>query len=483
MINRQKDAATTHAKSTLKLISVSAVALLIGIGAAAAQGGSSRQTEHNVEKQKDKELLTPVRPLPRKVGDTSWPEAKPEAQREANERKAAPVRETTGQSLSAQSDKAQQPQPSQNTAQNPPASNNAQQPAQSNTQQAKSNSQPDHASIRLGTDASGKVAINDDQEQQLAKALRKAKPVEVNVGVQIGNAPPQEVRLTAVSADMAQVLPQFLGYAYFATAEQVYIVDVGANRVVAMVPVKLTATVKRDAPSRTTVSNTPAAPAQPEANAATAKREEAPSRATVSNAPAAPAQPETNAATVKREEASSRTTVSNAPAPAAPPEAKAATVKREEAPSRATVSNTPAAPAQPEANAATVKREEAPPRTTVSSAPAATAPPEAKAAPAHTATVTTTPAHTATVTTNPAHSAPVTTTPPHTTKAATASEPRSKRSTRRGDDMAGIEAAIEREVRRKGLEARGSVVVVEEAPAIQRVPTRRWRPWFAGDVQ
>ena len=49
--------------------------------------------------------------------------------------------------------------------------------------------------------------------------------------------------------------------------------------------------------------------------------------------------------------------------------------------------------------------------------------------------------------------------------------------------MAGIEAAIEREVQRKGLDARGSVVVVEEAPAIQRVPTRRWRPWFAGDVQ
>ena len=444
MANRQKDAATTHAKSSLKLISVSAVALLIGIGAAAAQGGSSRQTEHNVEKQKDKELLTPIRPLPRKVGETSWPEPKLEAQREANERKAAPARETTGQSLSAQSDKADQPntpaansqantapqpasnnqaasnqpqpaqntqqppataqndakpqtqpaetnqaaqqpqqnnvaqpqpnksapapQPAQNTAQNAPAANNtppnqnAQQPAQqSNTQQAQNNSQPDHASIRLGTDASGKVAINDDQEQQLTKALRKAKPVEVNVGVQIGNPPPRDVRLTAVSADIAQVLPQFLGYAYFATAEQVYIVDAGANRVVAMVPVKVNATVKREAPSRTTVSNTPAAPAQPEANAA----------------------------------------------------------------------------------------------------------------PAHTATVTTAPAHNATATTAPAHTATVT----------TASEPRSKRSTRRGGDMAGIEAAIEREVQRKGLDARGSVVVVEEAPAIQRVPTRRWRPWFAGDVQ
>ena len=71
------------------------------------------------------------------------------------------------------------------------------------------------------------MAINDDQEQQLTRALRKERPVEVNVGVQIGNPAPRGVRLAAVSADIAQVLPQFRGYAYFATAEQVYIVDAG----------------------------------------------------------------------------------------------------------------------------------------------------------------------------------------------------------------------------------------------------------------
>ena len=388
MTTRQKDAATTPAKSTLKLVSVSAVALLIGIGAAAAQGGSARQTEHSIEKKKDSELLTPIRPLPRKVGETSWPEAKPEAQREANERKAAAPRETTGQSMSAQTNQAEQPnnatannnqpnnaapaqntqpqpataqnntkpqpeqnqaapqpqqnntapapQPSQNTAQNAPAPSNNAQPNQQNNTQAQNNKQPDHASIRLGTDASGKVAINEDQEQQLTKALRRARPIEVNVGVQIGGPSPEGVRLAAVSADIVKVLPQFRGYSYFATAEQVYIVDPAANRVVAMVPVKPTATVKRDTPSRTAVSGTSA---------------------------------------------------------------------------------------QPEPNSA----------------------------PAHTATVT------------------------------TSSEPRTKRSTHRGDDLAGIEAAIDREVQRRGL--RSETVVIEEPPTVQRVPTRRWRPWFAGDVQ
>ena len=255
------------------------------------------------------------------------------------------------------------PQPSQNTAQNTPAPNNAQpnqqnaqQPAaqQNNTQQAQTNPQQDHASIRLGTDASGKVAINEDQEQQLAKALRRSRPVEVNVGVQIGGPTPQGVRLAAVSADIVQVLPQFRGYSYFATGEQVYIVDPAANRVVAMVPVKLTATVKRDAPSRTTVGS---------------------------------------------------------------------------------------APAQP------------------------TAQPEPNPAPAHTATVTTT--------IDPAQ---------RTRDGGNDhAEPRGKRSTQRGEDLAGIEAAIEREVQRRGL--RSETVVIQEAPTVQRVPTRRWRPWFAGDVQ
>ena len=66
-----------------------------------------------------------------------------------------------------------------------------------------------------------------------------------------------------------------------------------------------------------------------------------------------------------------------------------------------------------------------------------------------------------------------------------APEQRSRRSTRRDDDLAGIEAAIEREVQRKGLGGeRGQTVVIEEAPVVHRVPTRRWRPWFAGgDVQ
>ncbi len=125
----------------LQLISVSALALMIGISAAAAQGGSARQTEHGIEKKKDSELLTPIRPLPRKVGETSWPEAKPEAQREANDRKAAPPRETTGQSMSAQSNKADQPN---NTAANnrrtpQPAQNNQ---AATNQPQPAQNAQP-----------------------------------------------------------------------------------------------------------------------------------------------------------------------------------------------------------------------------------------------------------------------------------------------------------------------------------------------------
>jgi len=176
----------------LQLISVSVLALMIGISAAAAQGGSARQTEHGIEKKKDSELLTPIRPLPRKVGETSWPEPKPEAQREANERKAAPPRETTGQSMSAQSDKADQ---RNNTAATNP-SNNTPQPAQNNQAatnqpQPTQNTQPATAQ----NNAQPQPAQNNRPAQQPQHNQAAQQPQQNNTA-----QPPQPSQNTAQNA-------------------------------------------------------------------------------------------------------------------------------------------------------------------------------------------------------------------------------------------------------------------------------------------
>ena len=115
------------------------------------------------------------------------------------------------------------------------------------------------ASIRLGTDASGRVAINKDQERQLGTALRKAnvRPVEgVDVPTKIGAVVPDAVRLGAVSADVVAVLPQFRGYSYFATRDEIVIVEPRGRKIVAFLPVKPMATAARPATERATVRQT-----------------------------------------------------------------------------------------------------------------------------------------------------------------------------------------------------------------------------------
>jgi hypothetical protein len=280
-----------------KLLSATALALLIGVGAALAEAGSeARNTDRQLEKDRDARELTPVKPV-RHVGP-EWPPSQGQAQEQsANEKKdtkAAPS--TTGQAPredvkekepakpdAAKQDAAKQdaakpaaaptavqnapqqaqtnnpaPQQAQTTAPAPPAAQSQPQPSGATQASAPNQDHRDEgvASIRLGTDASGKVAINDDQERQIRGALRRARPAELNVAVRVGDTVPQNVRLGAVTAELVDVLPQFRGYSYFVTRDEVFIVDPGKNRVVALLPVKLTATASqspapvRSAPAR-----------------------------------------------------------------------------------------------------------------------------------------------------------------------------------------------------------------------------------------
>ncbi len=103
------------------------------------------------------------------------------------------------------------------------------------------------ASIRLGTDAAGRVAINAEQERQIGSAMRKqhAEAVQVDFDVKVGTVVPGAVRLGAVSRDVVDVLPQFRGYSYFATREEIVIVEPSTKKIVALLPVRVTAAAAR----------------------------------------------------------------------------------------------------------------------------------------------------------------------------------------------------------------------------------------------
>jgi hypothetical protein len=256
-----------------------------------------------MKKSLDDKHLTPIRPI-RRVGDDNWPAAKDQP---------APARETTGQSAKqdapkqeSRQDTAQNmPKPDAKQSQNPKLGNQAPPPdkPQDSAQQkadprqdtanqnaakpdnskqdtakqdsAKSDSQPESnsqntaknsdqdskddkgfASIRLGTDKDGRVAVNDAQEKQISKAIRKQHVDTFNVKVSVGSVAPANVKLASVSSDFVDIMPQFRGYSFFATREEIVIVEPSSRKVVALVPVSLTATASRPSEERSPRSET-----------------------------------------------------------------------------------------------------------------------------------------------------------------------------------------------------------------------------------
>jgi hypothetical protein len=322
-----------------KLASATALALVLGAGAAMAQsGGDARNNDRKIEKALDDQSLTPVRPI-RRVGPNDWPAAnnattgqstEDSAKQDTATQKAAtptqpanqpkqeaakqepPKQDTAKQDSPKQDaskqDAAKQEAPKQeplkqdaakqDTAKqdvtkqagdNRPAPNNAannstasgpapqdkKDTAQGSTnpqqnsapQQAQQNGQDnDHgfASIRLGTDSQGRVAVNDEQERQITAALRKQRvqPVESSgISVKVGAVAPAGVRLGAVSSDLVAVLPQFRGYSLFASRDEIAIVEPATRKIVALVPVKLTATASAPTQERS-AERSASAPAQ-----------------------------------------------------------------------------------------------------------------------------------------------------------------------------------------------------------------------------
>ena len=299
-----------------QVLSATALALLIGVStftlntAIAQNGGEARSNDREMKKELDDKHLTPIRPI-RRVGEDNWPTAKDQP---------PPVRETTGQSAktddkqpAAKQEAKQEPKqepakqdtakqepakaepPKQDTAKQETAKPEQKQdtakqdaPKPDNAKQdtAKSDTKPDanaaakpqdtaknadqnkgddqkaekndkgFASIRLGTDKDGRVAVNDAQEKQITKAIRKQHVDTVNVKVSVGSVAPANVRLVAVSSDMVEIMPQFRDYNYFATGEEVVIVEPSTKKVVALIPVKLTATASRSDDERNTRTET-----------------------------------------------------------------------------------------------------------------------------------------------------------------------------------------------------------------------------------
>lgn len=270
-----------------KLLSSCAIALAMSLGFAAAPAIAQTQTDkaaQDAKKKADDQKLSPVKPI-RNVGPDDPSKAKSDQNAQSNSSAQQP-KETTGSGSNAASsqpatpqNQTQQTQPNQTTGQAQPnsaAQKNAQQPAnttgatQNNTTQSTAQqpanaqqnttaqqpsaqaqqntaAQPSTATqsnANLGVNAQGQVALNTTQQRQLSVAIQSARvtPVtSINFALRTGTVVPADVRLVPVTTEIVTILPQFRGYSFFTTREQIVIVEPTSKQIVALVPVQASA--------------------------------------------------------------------------------------------------------------------------------------------------------------------------------------------------------------------------------------------------
>lgn len=80
--------------------------------------------------------------------------------------------------------------------------------------------------------------INDNQRARIASAIRTSnvRPVNVNFRIATGMVVPRTVRLHALPSSIIEVVPQYRGYRYFVTREQIVIVEPSRQTIVAVLP-------------------------------------------------------------------------------------------------------------------------------------------------------------------------------------------------------------------------------------------------------
>jgi hypothetical protein len=179
------------------------------------------------------------------------------AEQKTAEQKSAEKKDTAKDAVKdAQTKPEVKPEPKSEQAKSEPAKAEPAKAETPKTESAKTETKPDAAkpeaktaaNIRLGTDASGRVAINAAQERQIHTALthHHAQPVTgVDITVKTGAVVPGDIRLEDVPSDIVEVFPQFRDYKYFTTREDVVIVDQNSKAIVALVPAKLTVTAAK----------------------------------------------------------------------------------------------------------------------------------------------------------------------------------------------------------------------------------------------
>jgi uncharacterized protein DUF1236 len=137
-----------------------------------------------------------------------------------------------------------QAEPNNQRAQQPAQQNNTNAQREQSNQPAQRSTQSPAAGNQQGAQApqSGQTRqsaqISTQQRTQIASTIRQqnVSPVRVNFAVNVGVNVPSSVRLSVLPDTIVSIVPQYRGYSYFVTDEQIVIVEPSSHRIVEVLP-------------------------------------------------------------------------------------------------------------------------------------------------------------------------------------------------------------------------------------------------------
>ena len=236
-----------------KLLSTVAFALLIGAGAASAQGMSKDTPERAPAAQQNApaEKVAPSM----KNGEQKAPQTTGQATPDAKSGKA---KETTGQATSDKLDKAsdkskettgQSPKseksdmgqrgpggsPQESSPANGGVKNKSNTDNSATSPSTKSSSEENRATTGQG--AAGSAKLTTEQRTKISTVIKsqKVERVNLNVSVSVGTRIPTSVRVHALPQEVIVIYPEWRGYDYILVGDQIVIISPRTHEIVAII--------------------------------------------------------------------------------------------------------------------------------------------------------------------------------------------------------------------------------------------------------
>ena len=208
-----------------KLLSTVAMALLLGVGAASAQGMSKEQPERAPAAQQKAPAEKAAPSI--KADDKKSPQTTGQATPDT--KATGKGQETTGQSPKSQAtdkpaDKSSAPS-GKSSEQNGAASKSN----QSTTEQNRSTTTGQGA-------AAGSAKLSTEQRTKITSVIKqhKVEPTKLNVSISVGTRVPASVHLYPLPVEVVEVYPAWRGFEYVLVGDQIVVINPRTHEIVAV---------------------------------------------------------------------------------------------------------------------------------------------------------------------------------------------------------------------------------------------------------